>query len=107
MSNVSNCLLSFSVTENEPERIAEVNSYFPNGTGFVSVDSPTLPRKWYGGSKMLEACLYIAAFNNLDEADFLKHLARAVAWRHPEYVQFIVNRQESALFEIVALPNRV
>lgn len=104
MSNVSNCLLSFSVLEHELHRVFEVNSYFSEGFGFVSVKDPKLPYGWYGGTKILETTLYLAALNHLNEPDFLKHLATDVAWQKPEYVQFIVKRQESELFQIIHLP---
>ena len=119
MSVVSNCILAFSVCEDEGARIAEVNRFFrDNQRPFISADSGhlqhqdgldekdiivKLPRGWYGGSKMLETPLYIASFNGFDEKGFIAHLRTNVKWDVPESVQLIIKRQDDDVFSIITL----
>lgn len=102
MSKVDNCILSFSILEEEEKRITEVNSFFGEKKGFVSVEDGRLPQGWYGGTKYLEAPLFIAAFNYFEEYEFMLHL-RKVKWDQPNEVQLIIQRQRDDLFSIVTI----
>ena len=102
MSVVDNCILSFCICEDEGERIAEVNSFFnsvEHQEPFVDVDADFLPTGWYGGCKMLETPLFIAAFNYFPEELFINHL-KTLNWKYPENVQLIIQRQEEGRFSI-------
>ena len=103
MSVVDNCILSFNICEDD-EKIVEVNSFFnmKNQKPFVDVDADFLPVGWYGGRKMLETPLFIAAFNYFSEDEFIKHL-KTLNWKYPEDVQLIIKRQEEDIFSIVKL----
>ncbi len=106
MSNVTNAILSFNLSDEHNVSVDAINAIFVNGLrvqrGFVSVDDPSLPSAWYGGSKMLETPILIAAFNHVNTDDILAHL-RTLPWRYPEDVQLMVKRQESDRFEILTL----
>lgn len=92
MSVVSNCIFSFSSYEDDGI-ISEVNSYLLDaGRGeFVSVKAGNTHKIWYGGTKVLETPLFIAAFNWLDEEGFIEHL-KTIDWYDPESVQLIIKR---------------
>lgn len=102
MSVVTNIILNIGISENEEERMKEVNNYFDNGVSFVSVDDEKLPRGWYGGSKMLECNIYIGAFNHLYFDDFMKHL-QSVKWEYPKQLQIIVKGDDDNIFHIETL----
>lgn len=59
MSHVTNIVLS--VDGDDVNLIDQVNSFIDRGRGFVSVGDESLPTGWYGGTKALEADLYIGA----------------------------------------------
>ena len=101
MSHVDNCILSFNVCE-EDKRIIEVNSFFATELQkpFVDVDADFLPVGWYGGRKMLETPLFIAAFNYFSENEFINHL-KTLNWKYPRDVQLIIKRQDDDKFSIV------
>src|SRR5262249_51788655 len=80
--------------------LAQVNAFFSEGTGFVSVEDAQLPRGWYGGTKYLEASLAQGAFNHLDLDALVAHL-RTIEWPNPEDVQLLVREQEAGRFRIV------
>lgn len=103
MSTVTNLILSHSILEDDNgARIKEVNKFFEREEtrGFVEAE---LPYEVYGGSKVLEAPIYIGAFNYLMEDEFLEYLRSEVNWEHPEEVQIIIKRQEDDLFSIINL----
>lgn len=102
MSVVDNCILSFSIMENEGDRIADVNRFFGEHKPFISVHDDKLPNGWYGGTKYLETPLLIAAFNYFEEVAFIKHL-KTIGWKHPENVQLMIQRQDDDVFSIVTI----
>lgn len=99
MSMVDNCILTFSICEDEDEKIHQINSFFGH-KGFISVDSETLPIGWYGGTKMLETPLFIAAFNYFNEGSFINRL-KTLDWEYPKEVQLMIKRQDDDMFSIV------
>lgn len=107
MSSVINLLLSFSTSEDEDARIVEVNNFRYRGieTNLISVDfdkNNDTRTAWYGGTKFLEACLYIGAFNHFDLDGFVQHL-KQMPWEEPENVQVIVKDQWDEKFRIIEL----
>ena len=108
MGSVTNVILSFSIQEDEDDRIKEVNEFFNNGkeSKLVSADFQRNltyqgDRKiWYGGSKFLTTPLFVGAYNYLDTAGLIKHL-KSVNWKSPEDVQLFLKRDESNKFEII------
>ncbi len=106
MSVVTNVILSIGLAddeENDGVAISRVNQFFePPRIGFVSCDSPLLPRGWYGGTKMLEANLYIGAFNHFVLAEFLEFLGR-LEWNEPRNVQLFVKEEDDDRFRLINL----
>ena len=107
MSVVTNLILTFATTENEAECIMAVNQYENDGLkiNLVSADfdkNKETGQVWYGGTKFLEAPLYIGAFNHLDINQFINHL-RTIHWEFPELVQIIAKGQEDDKFTIIEL----
>jgi len=101
MSDVTNLILSISIDDDEQGKLKEVNTYFlaRQTKPLISVDDPSLPKAWYGGSKFLECALSVGAFNHLDLDAFLDHL-RSLQWRWPDQVQVIAKEQEDLKFTI-------
>ena len=57
MSRVTNIILSVETLDIiEDQQVLLINEYFENKEirGFVSMEDPMLPKRWYGGSKFLE-----------------------------------------------------
>ncbi len=104
MSSVTNLMLSFAVGEEEQTIAAQLNSYPNKGRGFllVSIDDKKLPRGWYGGSKMMETCIYLGACNYLDVDDFIEYL-HSIKWKSPEEVQLFAKRQWEDKFVVYDL----
>jgi hypothetical protein len=108
MSEVTNLVLSLGIFDahgaekydEHGTKMAEVNRFFEPVQGLTDVDSSSLPRGWYGGSKMLEANLYVGAFNHLDLCRFITHL-RSIKWEMPEQVQLFVKEQEDERFRLI------
>ena len=102
MSNVDNCIL----TGVFPKMLVLVNKAIAKvtcGQEFVDVDDDKLPSGWYGGSKMLEVGVAIAAFNYVNISD-LVHMIRTVPFGEMKsQVQLILNTQHNARFEIVEI----
>jgi hypothetical protein len=105
MSRVTTVILSIGTLDwHEGSRLPEINAFFENPqAGFVSLEDPNLPHGWYGGTKYLEAELYIGSFNYLDLDALLTHLSR-MRWEEPDCIQLIVKEQEDDVFRILALP---
>lgn len=55
-----------------------------------------------GGTKVMEAPVFLCAFNYLDEPEFLRHVASA-PWDDPESVRVFLCRQEESAFDLVSL----
>lgn len=102
MSWVTNAILCLSIKNGDEVTEAQINAFADKpsickGQKFVSCDSPSLPRGWYGGSKMLECDIYIAAFNYMDVAGWIAHL-RSLPWPQPNQVQLFLREQDDDIF---------
>jgi transposase len=107
MSVVTNLILFISSLENEEARISEVNKFTYNGRqmNLVSVDynkDMSTGYSWYGGTKFLEATIYIGAFNQLDIEKFRDYL-RTLDWEASDLVQLIVKDDNDMKFKILEL----
>jgi hypothetical protein len=107
MSEVTNLIISFYVSEDEISRAIEINYFHNNGQNF-HVESanfekelnPNSNKTWYGGNKYLETPLYIGAINHLD-LDGLVEFLKTLQWEEPENVQIIIKEQFSDKFRII------
>ena len=93
MSVVTNVILHVGLFDKH--LIVNVNEFFARDQirGFISLDDESLPKGWYGGTKYLEGCFSVGAFNHLDMQALLEHI-RGVEWSQPEAVQLMVLSQE-------------
>lgn len=96
MSVVTNVILITAVSDLNLDHLA-----IPGLDGFylVSVDTPSLPRGWYGGSKMLECTVYIGAFNHLDLDAFLLWVSR-LPFEFPSRVQLLYKEEDDLIFTL-------
>ncbi len=90
MSVVTNVLLKIPICEEE--KIAEVNKFFGDRRGFdkeIGADC--------GGTKVMEATVFPAAFNYLEIEPFIEHV-RSIEWGSPDQVQLFICGQEEDIF---------
>jgi hypothetical protein len=101
---VTNVILSTPLYFDEEKEVItkKINEFFDDTQkGFVNMDDENLPDGWYGGAKMLEAELFIGAFNYLDLPALIEHL-KNIDWDGDiEEVQLIVKEQEDDRFRII------
>ena len=108
MSCVTNVILTFSIVEEEGDRMKEVNSYetFIRSRGFAAPIQaypdayPTITTEadiFTGGTRTPEQPIYVAAFNHLPLKEFLQHIRTKVRWEEPENVRcFVCDEGEEA-----------
>lgn len=103
MSVVTNVILKTPLfSDSEKEHFEkEINSFFDT-KGFVNCDDKSLPVGWYGGTKMLEAELWLGSFNYLDLEGLVNHL-KSIDWKveYEDWVQVIYQKQEDDKFSII------
>ena len=104
MSIVTNIILTISCSDDEIEKIQQVNSFVYRGLqmNLVSADYNKVMAtgtSWYGGTKFLEAGIYIGAFNHFPLTEFVEHLKK-INWENPESVQVIYKGQDDEKFII-------
>ncbi|WKZ58226.1 MAG: hypothetical protein QY309_10130 [Cyclobacteriaceae bacterium] len=96
MSFVTTVILVFSGSEDEEERIREVNSFSYRNLSLDirSVESVNVEpfTAWYGGTKSIIGPIYIGSYNHFDVASFLAHLG-TVKWDDPKYVQVLIRNE--------------
>jgi len=107
MSRVTNLILTFSVGEDEFKCIQAINNYRYRNLkmNLVSVDFNKDMEKgitWYGGTKFMEARIYMGAFNYLEIDDFRNYL-RTLDWENRDLVQLIIKEQDDDKFKIIEL----
>lgn len=105
MSNVTNLILTISCSDDETEKIQQVNSFVYRGIqmNLVSADhnkNMQTRTSWYGGTKFLEAGIYIGVFNHFPLTEFVDHL-KQIKWESPEAVQVIYKGQDDEKFNII------
>ena len=107
MSSVTNLILACSGSENERDTAIFLNNFPNEGKAFkiVSIDDPSLPKGWYGGTKYMEARLYLGAYNYFNYQAFIAYL-QAYPWQYPEDVQLLIKEQYDDVFRsfIVCTP---
>lgn len=105
MSNVTNIILATQLGEDKEYLLEKFSGYNANGLPFnlQSIDSDHLPKAWYGGSKMMEANVFLGAFNYLDLDSLIVYLKEEIQWNDPMSVQLIVKKQDDYKFQIIDL----
>ena len=105
MSEVTNLIITTSLSENATDVINKMKSFYVNKDEFriVSVEDDNLPPCWYGGSKYLECNIFIGAYNYLDGAALLAFMRNEMKWEDPESIQIIIQEQFDTKFKIIDL----
>ena len=113
MSVVTNVILCLGLSDEG--KLERVNEFFSKEyqaahpstlscsgqQGFVDCCDPSLPEGWYGGTKGLEACICIGAFNYFPLEVFLLYLQKNIDWEDPENIQVMVQRQDDNRFVLI------
>ena len=112
MSVVTNLILTFSRNEDEIQRIKEVNFFRCDGESINLISADYLRKtnlfgidnrkNWYGGTKFLEAPLFIGALNHFNLSDFIDHL-NDLDWEDKDRVQLIIKQEGDEKFKIIEL----
>jgi hypothetical protein len=105
MSEVTNLIIATALSENVEYLKSKFRDFKLNKIPFniVSVETESLPKTWYGGSKFLEVNLFIGAYNYLDLNALIVFMRSNIAWESPESVQLIVKGQHDEKFKIIDL----
>lgn len=109
MSVVTNVILSLPTLEDHTARIAEINAWIANQPHwnrekYDCTFGPELSEQYdaYGGGKVLEATLYVGAFNHFP-LDAFKDFLSTLNWEWPEEVQLLVKDSDDDLFSSFVL----
>src|SRR4030095_10168300 len=105
MSKVTNIIIATSISEDIAYLKTKFEQLKVNGQPYnlVSVDNESLPKAWYGGSKFLEANLFLGAYNQLDLDALIVFMKEQIKWDVPESVQLIIKEQDDIKFRIIDL----
>lgn len=90
MSFVTNVILTFD--SGDEKLFPEVNKFFEETCGFKEISEHA------GGTKYLEICVAVGAFNYLVLDDLIGYIHR-IKWEYPENVQLFVCEQEDERFK--------
>jgi hypothetical protein len=103
MSQVTNIILIFSLAENEKEIEGKLNLFRYNSSfSMISIDTPDLPRGWYGGNKLFESNIYLGVYNYFNLEEFVSHLNN-IEWEERENVQLIYKEENDEVFKLITL----
>lgn len=105
MSRVTDIIITASLSE-DCNHLTEQFKAFSSGDGpfkLVSIENEKLPKGWYGGSKFIEANIFIGAYNYLEIEKLIDFMKHQVQWQDPYVVQIIFKQQEDEKFQIVDL----
>ena len=89
MSNLTEVLILLPVEDDNVEIISRINEF----AMFVSCDDKTLPKGWYGGTKMLGSGVLLGVHNHLDIKSFIKYLG-SVNFKDSENVQLLYRKED-------------
>lgn len=96
MSIVTSLIIIFPYSENESERIKEINNFEHDGKKycFTWIDDPKSEFQ-YSGNKKFNSVVLLGSFSNFPTTTFLEFLARGINWEDPKYVQVMINDEKS------------
>lgn len=98
MSVVTSIIIIFPYSENESERIKEVNEFEHDGTRFYfrwideNSDSES-PSNCYFGNKSFNSVVLLGSYNKFPTDFFLRHLSNNVKWENHDSVQVFINSE--------------
>ncbi len=92
-------MLAYDLADSGEKRLRILNDWLEERISQTFVDFAERD-DCVGGSKRLEVCLCVAAFNNFPEGEFIAFL-RTLPWQMRRSVQLIVLRQEDVRFQCI------
>lgn len=96
MSIVTSIIIIIPYSENESERIMEVNKFQHSDRkfNFAWIDEPNNAFQ-YSGNKKFNSVVLLGSFSNFPTTKFLDYLSTMVNWDDPKYVQVMINDEKS------------
>lgn len=99
MSKYTSIILFIPGSENEVERIREVNAYkFPNGgsINLIDVNKDDFP-------DIFPRYMYCGSYNSFATANFINYLKHNVNWEYIENIRVIVKEEEKESLDYYTL----
>jgi hypothetical protein len=99
MSVVTSIIILFPYSEDERDRIAEINAFEFNGRKYDfhwidENDGPDSPSNCYSGTKSFNGVVLLASYNNFPEEAFLRFISSAVKWLDEDAVQILIKSEK-------------
>jgi len=100
MSVVTSIIVLFPYSEDERDRVDEINEFEHDGRKYYFrwIDEKTEPdnqSECYSGNKVFNSVVILASFNNFPEEAFLEYLGSKVNWLNPDAVQVLINSEKN------------
>lgn len=100
MSIVTSIIIIFPYSEDERDRIEEINSFTFEDRKFYFhwIDQNTTADNQsdcYSGNKVFNSVLLLASYNKFPTEPFLKHLSSKVNWLDIDAVQVLLNSEDT------------
>jgi hypothetical protein len=100
MSVVTSIIILFPYSEDELDRITEINSFEHEGRKYYFhwIDEKTdsdNPSECYSGTKSFKSVVLLASYNRFPIEPFLKHLSTNVKWEDEDAVQVLIGSEET------------
>ena len=105
MSRVTTLIILTANSENENALKEAFRDFQVNNNQFnlVSVDDEILPKRWYGGTKLVSNKIFIGGYNYLELDDLIEFMRKKITWREEQRVQLVVREQDDDKFRIIDL----
>ena len=103
MSVVTDIIIAVSISEDAElleQKFKEFNVH-QNPFDLVSIDKDTLPRGWYGGTKLMNPNIFLGGYNHLDLNGLISFMREQVKWENPECVQLIYKEENAYKFKLI------
>ena len=100
MSVVTSIIIIFPYSEDERDRIKEINEFKYEGRSFdfswidEKKDSEN-SSECYAGNKSFNSVVLLASYNNFPEEAFLKYMSFEVKWLDEDSVQILINSEKN------------
>jgi len=100
MSIVTSIIITFPYSEDERDRVKEINEFEFSGRKYIFnwIDENTGPDRsseCYAGNKSFNSVVLLASYNNFPEEAFLEYISSKVKWLDEDSVQVFINSEKS------------
>jgi hypothetical protein len=102
MSVVTSIIIIFPYSEDERDRVKEINEFQHDGRKFHfnwidEKTDPDNPSECYSGNKGFNSVVMLASYNNFPGQAFLDYIGSKVKWLDEDSVQVLINSEKSKL----------